>query len=275
MTNRKRTINAKISSDGQFKSDLKYFQSKYPDLVVKSTGYSYRFSTPDGLDYVFTSSNTSNKFFGLFNQIKTECRQYEKNNPGKIPELTAADVQYFHFDNLERVKNVMYSVDITAAYPTTARNLEFITELTFERTMKLPKPDRLRIFGMLAKNETELIYRGGEIVEIKNNKSPLAKYFFNLCYEVGQNIFSVYRRYNSVSIFWVDCIFTNNLIDAEKINEDLNQFNYLCKIEKLENCSLGKNKKVFNFSKKGERKFLFLPRKYRLVDRAAYNFLNN
>lgn len=272
---RKRTVNAKISRDGQFKEDLIYFQSRYLDLVVKSTGYSYRFSTPDGLDYVFTSSNTSNKFFGLYNKVKTEVQKFEKENPGLVPELGPEEVRYFHFDNLENVREKMYSVDITAAYPTTAKLLNFVSEETYLQTMKLAKGDRLRIFGMLAKNETEIKYQGGKITEIKNNKNPESKYFFNLCYEVGKNIFEVYRRYNSVSIFWVDCIFTNNLEDAKKINKDLEKFGYTCKIEELENCSLGKNKKVFNFSKNGERKFLFLPRRYKIIDKAAYNFLNN
>lgn len=274
MENRKRTVNAKIKSDNQFKNDLAYFLGRYDNLTVKSTGYSYRFMTPDNLDYVFTSSNTSNKFFGLYNQIKTEVRKYEKNNPGTVPELTAGDVRYFHFDNLERVRSKMYSVDITAAYPTAAKLLQFISEETYNRVMKLDKPDRLRIFGMLAKNETEIIYQGGKIVSITTNKNPEAKYFFNLCYHVGLNIYEIYLRYNTVSIFWVDCIFTHDRDDAEKINLDLQSFGYTCKIEALNNCSLGKNKKVFNFSKKDERKFLFLPRRYEIVDFKAYEFLN-
>ena len=275
MTNRKRTINARINSDGQFKDDLVYFQKRYPELVVKSTGYSYRFSTPDGLDYVFTSSNTSTKFFALYNKVKTEVKKFEKDNPGKVPELGPEDVLYFHFDNLHNVTEKMYSVDITAAYPTTAKILNFVSEDTYLQCMKLEKPDRLRIFGMLAKNETEISYRDGKIIEIKNNKNPEAKYFFNLCFEVGQNIYEVYRKYNSVSIFWVDCIFTNNLQDAENINRDLCKYGYTCKVEQLHNCSMGKNKKVFNFSKNGVRKFLFLPRKYKIENKKVYEFLNN
>jgi hypothetical protein len=271
-TLKKRVVRAKISSPEQYIHDLNYFKNKYPILTTRSTGYSYRFVTPE-IDYVFQQSNLSSKVFGVFNKVKAEVKKHSELY--KVPELTAKDVIYFRFDAIERYKPDMYLIDITAAYPTTALLLGYISKETYNKTMQLDKLERLRIFGMLAKSEIIVNYKAGEVQDIINIRAEFSRYFFSLCKEVGKIMSELYNKYSSSCLFWVDGIYCTDYFEAQKIASDLMELNYQVKIELLNNCQLSKNKTIFVYHKRENKKILCLPKKYKVINPVAYQFLNS
>jgi hypothetical protein len=271
ISKKKRVIRAKISSPEQYIQDLNYFKHKYKLLTTKSTGYSYRFITTE-VDYVFSQSNLSSKVFGAFNKVKAEVKLHSEKNT--VPELTAKDVIYFRYDQINKYKETMYLVDITAAYPTTALLLGYISKETYERTMKLDKLERLRIFGMLAKSEIVVHYIDAEITDLHKIRAEYSRYFLSLCKEVGTVMNKLYEKYNSCALFWVDGIYCSDYSEAQKIAQELCNINYEVKIELLNNCYLSTNRTIFVYYKRDKKKILCLPKKYKIINPVAYNFLN-
>lgn len=201
-----------------------------------------------------------------YNMIKKEATQLP------IAPIDKSQLQYFasNIFNADFYADVIFNIDIKAAYATVLLNDGFISSNTYNYIMRLPKMDRLAAVGMLAgKKAIFSIDESGKIISHTETVSPTADYFF-YCVKKTFDIMSEAEKVigNDAFLFsWVDGIY---FLDDEKsalqtgarVKDFFAKNNFAVSYERLENFSIT-NKRDFyecSYLKDGKQKLMNVPK---------------
>jgi len=169
------------------------------------------------------------------NMIKSEIKTLNL----EPPEFNKFDLRYNDFTDFDRLKNVndtIYCIDIKSAYLRVLFNEGLISQGLYNHSQMLPKQDRLAAVGMMAGNKNIWHHNEiGELVDITNEQSEFANYFF-LCVskvnDVMQHIKRILGPTNFI-FYWVDGIYFQHEKSRDEIEAYLNEQNFSFTFEKL------------------------------------------
>lgn len=162
--------------------------------------------------------------------LQRECKREFKKNEHLI-EDTEEKENYYNFSptlkevakdsgSIYELENVS-EVDITKAYYRSARNLGYISEEFFQKCMKIPKDQRLRLIGSIATRKTVKTYKSKDFLENGNSTEPYSTFikedkklrlaWRNIVINVDNAMSDVMTHLKDDFIFyWVDGIFFHN-----------------------------------------------------------------
>ena len=212
----------------------------------------------DKINYLYTKDGRKQDF-SLVSKIKKEIT----NSNLHVDNVRTGNIKYFSLTNLKPCKHKsIYNIDITDCYPTTLKNLGFITPEFHEELSKVEKIKKLKSIGQIATKKTIYEFVDGENVSIRQKSNEhFRNVWFTICHETGETINECKNNTNSFLFFWFDGIYFKNKKDAEKIKEILTKRNYKFKEETLQNFIVKKNKKTITitYDKDGKQKKFDLP----------------
>jgi hypothetical protein len=166
-------------------------------------------------DIHFMKNAQSMRTFAAFQKVKAECTKKP------VPNINPSTVNYFATNIFEKdfYADVIYNIDLKAAYATILKNEGFISKETYIHLLKLPKMERLTSVGMLAgKKRVFKISAEGKALEDNLIVSPTSNYFF-YCVEKTFDVMNEARLllHEHFLFSWVDGIY---FLDTEKRNYD-------------------------------------------------------
>jgi hypothetical protein len=226
-------------------------------------------------DLHFMKNAQNNRTFAAFQKVRNDCIKKE------VPQINPVNVNYFATNIFAEdfYSDVIYNVDLKAAYATVLLNDGFLTAETYKHIMQLPKMERLASVGMLAgKKNIFKIDADGKILEDNVIISPTSDYFF-YCVQKTFDVMHEARGILQESFLfsWVDGIY---FLDKEnKSYSELMQFFELNKFpisfEVLKEFHV-KNKKTFyacSYWKGDKKKFMNVPKQQNSIIKNIANYL--
>jgi len=212
----------------------------------------------DKVNYLYTRDGRIQDF-SLVSKIKKEINKSNLH----VDNVRTANIKYFSLTNLKPCKHKkIYNIDITDCYPTTLKNLGFITPEFHAELSEVEKIKKLKSIGQIATKKTIYEFVDGENISIKQKENEyLRNVWFTICHETGETINECKNNINSFLFFWFDGIYFKNPKDAEKIKEILTKRNYKFKEETLKNFIVKKTKTnlTITYDKDGKQKKFDLP----------------
>jgi len=212
----------------------------------------------DKVSYLYTRDGKIQDF-SLVSKIKKEIR----NSNLYIDNVRTGNIKYFSLTNLKPCKHkTIYNIDITDCYPTTLKNLGFISKEFHEELSKVEKIKKLKSIGQIATKKTVYEFVDGENVRIWQKENEyLRNVWFTICHETGETINECKNSINSFLFFWFDGIYFKDPKEAEKIKEILTKHKYKFKEETLKNFIVKKTTKTITitYDKDGKQKKFDLP----------------
>lgn len=178
-----------------------------------------------------------------------------------VPGCDSRAPRYFNIPTDAVLPSEAVCIDIRAAYPYTLANLGIVTPPTFDKLMKLKKPDRLKAVGMLGTTKHIQTFERARLTLSTVETSPTAPAFFATCKHVGE----VMSEAAAVSgraflLFWVDGIFVYP--DAvEAVTRTLRGYGYDYTTEKVENLRRSLSGRFLFYTKGGKSTYLCPPRR--------------
>lgn len=214
-----------------------YINNKLPFLSYSTM--SSKTVKRNGKSYFISDLNLKNKELGFLSTVKKDARFYDANlcsNKSVVRE----NINYTYLSNLETgvYKNIV-EVDINQAYFDCAFSMGVISYDTYEKGMLLSKGARLVSLGALASNKAVFEFDGKKLQYkgYKEKKEDLSYIFFQISYEIGHVVKSVFNQLNEIKAngcigFWVDAVFVEKdfLFNAIEI---INSFGYECKVKPI------------------------------------------
>lgn len=212
----------------------------------------------DKVKYLYTKDGRVQDF-SLVSKIKGQIKKSNLH----VDNVRTSNVKYFSLTNLKPCKHkIIYNIDINDCYPTTLKNLGFITKEFHEEISKIEKIKKLKSLGQIATKSTIYEYIDGENTKIyQKSNEYFRNVWFTICQETGETINECKNNIDSFLFFWFDGIYFKNKNDAEKIKEILTKRGYKFKDEVLKNFEVKKTKSnlIINYDKDGKRKTFNLP----------------
>jgi hypothetical protein len=236
-----------------FADALETFRDIYPRFTVTRTGYTAKVQIHNGGKFLFAEGRVNPTLFPLANKLKAEVLKRG------VPTVDRSGIRYFSFNKAQAHQELprsAYCVDLSSAYVHALRHRKLITGATFNRLLKLPKEERLRVVGMLATTKTRIEYHGGKVTEVKTEQSPTAGAFFAACETTGE-IMSMIEEHPAFLFFWVDGAFFDRPVP--EVSEFFTAQGFPCKVERIENLRWSKSRKFILYHKDGEQKYLTVP----------------
>lgn len=210
------------------------------------------------IKYLYTKDGRIQDF-SLVSKIKKQIKASNLH----VDNVRTANIKYFSLTNLQPCKHkLVYNIDITDCYPTTLKNLGFITPEFHEEISKIEKIKKLKSLGQIATKSTIYEFVDGENTNIYQKCNDYFRnVWFTICHETGETINECKNNTESFLFFWFDGIYFKNKKDAEKIKEILTRRNYKFKKETLNNFVVKKTKTnlIINYDKDGKKKNFNLP----------------
>lgn len=241
--------------------------------TVTRTSYTATLET-EKRRYYFSGGQTSVKLFAALAKVRADIEQ--RRDAGQLWDEHAdpRDVIYFHTPQPgEPLPSACWCVDISAAYPTTARNLGLISPETFAQVMDLDKPDRLKCLGMLASRKYVEEYDSeGPTGPGVTVDSPLRCWYFDLVGYVGQVMAEVRELIGNscAPVWWVDGVFTTHPYRAKGA---LLREGYATKTDRIEGMRWSDCGRFIHYEKDGNPTYLCIPQKVRANGKAILDEL--
>lgn len=208
--------------------------------------------------YLFTDDGKKQDFT-LLNKLKFEINKSNLHVDG----VRTHNIKYFSLTNLKPCfHKKVYNIDITDCYPTTLKNLGFISEAFYNELKAVEKIKKLKTLGQIATRKTIYEYQNGEVKKIyQKSNEYLRNVWFCICHETGEAINECKINTDSFLFFWFDGIYFRNKKDAEKIKKILTARKYKFKEEVLNDFTVTKNSEniYINYLKDGKQKKFVLP----------------
>lgn len=156
-------------------------------------------------DIHFMKTEQSNRVFAAFSKIKSQVKDVQ------IEKIDTDHLQYYShsFKDENFYSDVIYNIDLKAAYATVLLNDKLIDKPTYKYICSLPKMQRLTAVGMLAGKKT--IYQideTGEPITQETIISETSDYFF-YCVKRTSEIINEASQYlgNAFLFSWVDGLY--------------------------------------------------------------------
>jgi len=214
-----------------------------------------------------------NHELGMIKNIKDYAiKKYLENRysyKDRIDEKLYIGSNFDLFENFE--SDDIYEIDITAAYPTTAKLMGLMSENNFDKffeketnvahiarkfnirkvhkdnsyfsgdiVLKYSKKCRLISLGSLATKKEIDIYNSGELVQTDYKYDrEIANIFYSIAYETGKKMFEITEKYSNVYFWWVDAIFCKEIVKDEIVDE-FKKLGYNVKVKKC--CKINFNR---------------------------------
>lgn len=223
----------------------------------------------------FMKNAQSNRTFAAFSKVKSDVVKKQ------IPCISPYSVSYFSSNIFEKdfFADVIYNIDLKAAYATVLLNDKFISKETYNYIMKLPKMERLICIGMLAgkKNIFE-IDGSGNVIKDETIISATSDYFF-YCVQRTYEIMNEARFIlNENFLFsWVDGIYflDNENKSYNELLEFFSQKGFKVSFDVLTNFYIKCKNTYYNvsYTKNGEKKFMNVPKKQNSIIKSISNYL--
>lgn len=247
---------------------IKELKDRKETFTAAHTSYTCLINLPRiNTNYFFMKESGNKESMYLCTKIKSEIKKSNIHVDG----VRSSHVKYFNSNDLQNCSfKKVYNVDITNCYPTTLRNLGFITEKLFQDMEGMDKLTKLKAIGQIATRKTIYEYVEGVAVNLNIKTDELLRnVWFTICQETGESIYECQQAIDSFLFFWFDGIYFKNKKDAEIITEILTRRGYKCKFEVLENFKVKRdlNNLRINYSKGTTTKNFILP----LSNNITYN----
>lgn len=227
---------------------------------VESTNNFYKINH-NGVNFKFFAGEKPN--FAVFNIARLIKSQVEQNDHIGVTNHNIEE--YFDYNkNFDYSFNKKwYCIDLTKAYQTLLRNKGLIDNDLYLKICELPKKDRLKVTGMIARRKTKYYYDNGRMTYIEIDRMPTEKYFF-YCVEQTYLIMSkISKKLKSDFIFfWVDCVFFSGEENINWITDFLNSNRMSSKLERIRPLGISESKQynTFRFYKSGKYKDYNVPK---------------
>lgn len=160
-------------------------------------------------DVSFTKNTFSNRLFAAYQALKKDV------STSRMPSVDEENVFYYNTKNhIENVyADVIFNLDIKAAYPNILRNEGYTTASTHKKIMSLPKAERLAVVGMLASRKEIFRHdKNGKVISYGETVSPTSNFFFycakrtfDIMEDTRVNILK-----NDFIFSWVDSLYFND-----------------------------------------------------------------
>lgn len=210
----------------------------------------------------FMKNAQSNRMFAAFQKVKSDVIKKP------VPSIEAAAVNYFAVNIFEKdfYADVIYNIDLRAAYATVLNNESYISDETYKHLLKLPKMERLSSVGMLAgKKNIFKVNADGKVISDETIISPTSDYFF-YCVQKTFDIMNEARflLQESFLFSWVDGIYFLD-IDSKNYSEIMDFFKekkFRVSFDVLTEFYV-KNRKTYyacEYVKDGKKKFMNVPK---------------
>lgn len=237
--------------------------------TVTRTAYTATLETPTRR-YFFSEGSASVELFAAFQRLTTDIEQRQQAGRLWDEHADPGAVRYYRTPEPGTpLPQSCWSVDISAAYPTTARNIGLISDETFAAVMALRKPDRLRCLGMLASRKyIEHYTRRGMVAAPEVHESPLRRWYFDLCAYVGEVMENVRELVGPphVLLYWVDGIYTDK---PQRVRGALLREGYPAKVERIDNMRWSPDGKAIHYEREGKAAYLCIPQRHRINARTV------
>lgn len=212
----------------------------------------------DKINYLYTKDGKIQDF-SLVTKIKKEITASKLH----VDNVRTGNIKYFSLTNLKPCKHKkIYNIDITDCYPTTLKNLGFITPEFHAEISKIDKIKKLKSIGQIATRKTVYEYQDGVAVNVfQKQNDHFRNVWFTICHETGETINECKNSTDSFLFFWFDGIYFKNKNDAQKIRDILIKRNYKFKEETLTNFVVKKlkNNLIITYDKDKKTKTFNLP----------------
>lgn len=212
----------------------------------------------DKINYLYTRDGRKQDF-SLVSKIKNEIKKSNLH----VDNVRTGNIKYFSLTNLKPCKHkTIYNIDITDCYPTTLKNLGFISPEFHEELSKVEKIKKLKSIGQIATKKTVYEFVDGENTNIfQKTNEHLRNVWFTICHETGETINECKNSAESFLFFWFDGIYFKNPKDAQTIKDILTKHKYKFKEETLKNFVVKKSKTTISitYDKDGKQKKFDLP----------------
>jgi hypothetical protein len=244
------------------------------EFEMTVTNYTTRIKS-ETHDLHFMRNARSNRTFSAFQKVKSECTKK------KVYPVDPTKVNYFATNIFQQdfYADVIYNIDLKAAYATVLLNDKYISEPTFKYLLSLPKMERLACVGMLAgKKNVFKIDSQGKILSDETIISPTADYFF-YCVNKTEEIMNEARMilHESFLFTWVDGIY---FLDNDQRNyTDLmlffNQNNFNVSFDILTEFQVKCFKDYYScqYIKDGKKKIMNVPKQVSPLRKSISNYL--
>ena len=205
--------------------------------------------------YMYSKEGLKNDF-SLLSKLKKEIKSKNLH----VDAIRSNMVKYFSLTNLKPCfHKKVYNIDISDCYPTTLKNLGFISDEFYELLKPIEKIKKLKTIGQIATKKTVYTYHydsdGTERLAMEQKENEyMRNVWFAICHETGETIYECEKATQSFLFFWFDGIYFKNKKDAKKIEDILIKRNYKFKSEILENFEVKDDKTNLIIQyKKGEK----------------------
>lgn len=230
-------------------------------VKVVRTGYTVRVET-DRRRYFFADKDTPPHVFATSKAIE---RDIERSGV-IVDNIDLSAIKYFRFPEERRMPERAWNVDIRAAYPTTLRNNGMIGSDTFDRCLRLAKPDRLKSVGMIAGRRFVQEFSDRRLISSTIETNPYRPYFFAACRIVGDVMESVAEFDERALLFyWVDGLFLRT-DDPAPFVDIVRSFGYEAKAEPVEALKRSTSGRYMFYRKGGKRTYLCIPQRIEYED---------
>lgn len=275
-----------IRCNENFLSRYNYLKKSGKDFKISKTSSSQIIQVGNK-KYIYSSSHINKKEMLMQKKIKSEIIKNLPNISSNTQRLmnTITKTNYFQFHNkmkdLDQTGELVeitgvWEMDITKAYYQTARNLGFISTEFYNECLKIPKSWRLRLLGSIATKKIIEHYKNKDLdnIEIITDK-VLRSVWDCITNQVDKCMSDCAEMIKDHFLFyWVDGIYFvekkgHKTLCKNLINFVMDQYDYECTIEKLDNIQAvnlkrqirlyvykdGKKKSEFSVPKKRIKKY--------------------
>lgn len=208
-------------------------KAKFPFTVVK-TNYTTQIKN-QFVNYIFFDESMSFKTLGLVGKIRKEVENNYQNN--FVWGYDKIKYMVYNFQELkpDSVLNNCIEIDINSAYLHAAKNLNLISNDTFNKVNKLNKINRLKALGSMATRKFIQEYENGEIISerIETNERLRAAWF-QICYEIDKILFQcAYEIKKAFLFYYVDGIYVapKTITDIDTVMNIISANGYEFKIK--------------------------------------------
>lgn len=158
-----------------------------------------------------------------------------------------------------------YAIDITKAYWYTAYKECFITGDLFKEGLKnkYSKTARLISLGALATKPLITDFDNGTHKNVEVFELETATIFYR-CAEVVNDLMHLIKfgLKDDFTFFWVDCVYFKGFSNIKKVEAILNNFGYMCSIEKIKFLDINQKDKTILLEKENKKQKLFHFKKF-------------
>jgi hypothetical protein len=199
----------------------------------------------EGTNYKFFAGTRPNyKVFNVARKLKKEIDSCGFNCPETTIEEYFFSNQEFTYDLNEKI----YCIDIKKAYQTVLKNYGIITNELYKEICELPKKDRLRATGMIARRKSKYVYSGGQMMEVVQERQTTEKYFFFCVEKTYLLMLHIANKIkNDFIFFWVDCVFFTGEKNINLIQDILSSNRFQFTLERLRILGISEAKSFHSF----------------------------